>query len=158
MTVDRRFTYATEQAVLDWQDDLGVTETGVVKPGAVVIQPGAIRVTKLQVILGGRAGGSLYTASSNKRQVTVNLPVSQQTIARKGAKARITLPGGKTTTGRISSVGSVATAGSTNAQSQTGQGTENATIPVYVTLDKPGSAGSLDGAPATGGFASTEHK
>ncbi|WP_067463644.1 peptidoglycan-binding protein [Actinomadura macra] len=158
MTVDRSFTYATEQALIDWQDDLGRTETGVLKADDVVVQPGAIRVTKLQVLLGGSARGALYTASGTERQVTVNLPVSQQVIAKKGAKARVALPGGKTTTGRISSVGSVATAGSTNAQSQTGQGTETATIPVYVTLDKPGSAGGLDGAPATVGFASDEHK
>jgi multidrug efflux pump subunit AcrA (membrane-fusion protein) len=71
---------------------------------------------------------------------------------------QVTLPGGKTTTGHISSVGTVATAGSANAQSQTGQGTENATIPIYITLDKPGSAGNLEGAPVTVGFSSAEHK
>ncbi|QXJ21449.1 peptidoglycan-binding protein [Actinomadura graeca] len=158
MTVDRSFTWATEQAVIDWQDDLGLSETGVVKADDVVVQPGAIRVTKLQVLLGGSARGALYTASSTRRLITVNLPVSQQEIVRKGAKARVTLPGGKTTTGRVSSIGSVATAGSTNSQSQAGQGTETATIPVYVTLDDKGGAGGLDGAPATVGFSSTEHK
>jgi hypothetical protein len=122
------------------------------------MQPGKIRVTKLQVVLGAPATGAVFTASGTERRVTVKLLVSQQNIAKKGAKVRVTLPGGKTTTGHISSVGTVATAGSTNAQSQTGQGTENATFPVSITLDKPGSAGNLEGAPVTVGFTSTEHK
>src|SRR5262249_905554 len=40
----------------------------------------------------------------------------------------------------------------------TGQGTENATITVTVTLEDSSSVGSLDGAPATVRFTSTEHK
>ncbi|MDX6433959.1 MAG: hypothetical protein QOE54_6325 [Streptosporangiaceae bacterium] len=158
LTVDRTFSWATAAAIKDWQDDLGVTKTGVLKPGDLVMQPGEIRVTKLQVVPGAPATGTVLTASGTERRVTVKLPVSQHDIAKKGAKVRVTLPGGKTTTGHISSVGTVATAGSTNAQSQTGQGTENATIPVYITLEKPDSAGNLEGAPATVGFTSTEHK
>jgi peptidoglycan hydrolase-like protein with peptidoglycan-binding domain len=158
MTVDRSFTAATTRAVKAWQKDLGVKQSGMVKPDDVVMQRGAIRVTKVEAILGAPGGGAVLTASGTERRISVDLPVSKQDIVRKGAKVRITLPGGKTTTGRISSVGTVATAGSTNSQSQTGEGTQNATIPVYVTLDKPSSAGNLDGAPATVGFTSVEHK
>ncbi|GAA4231050.1 peptidoglycan-binding protein [Actinomadura meridiana] len=158
MTVDRSFTWATAEALRDWQDDLGLPETGELDPDAVVVQPGAIRVTKLSVVLGAPAGGSVLTASSIRRVVTVNLPVSRQEVAVRGAKVRVTLPGGKTTTGRITTIGTTATAGTTNAQSQTGQGTENATIPVTITLDKAGGAADFDGAPATVGFTSTEHK
>jgi peptidoglycan hydrolase-like protein with peptidoglycan-binding domain len=158
LTVDRRFTWATAAAIKDWQDDLGVTKTGVLTPDDVVMQPGALRVTKLQAVPGAPAAGALFTASGTERQITVQLPVSDQVVAKIGAKVRISLPGGKTTTGHISSVGTVAAAGSTNAQSQTGEGTQNATIPVYITLDKASSAGDLDGSPATIGFTSTEHK
>jgi multidrug efflux pump subunit AcrA (membrane-fusion protein) len=90
--------------------------------------------------------------------VTVSLPVSQEEIATKGAWVQVKLPGGKTTIGHISSVGKVATAGKTNAQSQTGEGTQTATIPVYISLDKSADAGALDGAPATVGFISDLHK
>jgi hypothetical protein len=158
LTVDRHFTYATMQAIKDWQDDLGVTKTGSVQPGDVVVQPGAIRVTSLKAVLGGQAAGNVLTATSTERQVTVNVPVSQQEIAKQGAEVHISLPGGKTTTGHIFSVGTVATAGSTDSRSQTGQGTETATIPVSITLDKPGAAGRFDGAPVTVGFTSTLHK
>ncbi|MFF3554838.1 efflux RND transporter periplasmic adaptor subunit [Streptomyces tsukubensis] len=158
LAVDRLFTWRTEEAVKKWQKDLGVKQTGIVKPDDVTVQRGAIRVTKVQAVLGAPAGGTVLTGSGTARLVTVNLPVGDQSMARKGAKVRITLPGGKQTTGRISAVGTVATAGTTNSDSQTGEGTENATIPVYVTLDKPASAGTLDSAPATVGFTSTERK
>jgi peptidoglycan hydrolase-like protein with peptidoglycan-binding domain len=159
LTVDRKYTWATAQAVEDWQHDLGRARTGEVAPGDVVLMPGAIRVSKVQAVLGGAAAGTVFTASDTTREVTVAVPVSDaQTVARKGAKVRVTLPGGKQATGTIAEVGSVATAASTNASSQTGQGTENATITVTVTLDKSSGAIGLDGAPATVGFTSTEHK
>ncbi|GLZ14911.1 peptidoglycan-binding protein [Actinomadura sp. NBRC 104425] len=158
MTVDRDFTYATQQAIEEWQDDIGVPQTGVVKVGDVVVQPDAIRVTKVKAVLGARASGTVLTASGTRREVTVNLPVGQQGMAVKGAKVDVTLPGGKKATGRITSVGTVATAGSTGSSTQTGQSTETATIPVFITLDKSGSVGNLDNAPVTVAFASAERR
>lgn len=158
LAVDQTFSEATKSAVKAWQDALGVTENGVVKPGEVVVQPDAIRVTEVKALPGAPAKGNVFTASSTERRITVDVPVADQDIAKKGAKVRVTLPGKKTTTGHIDAVGKVATAGSGNSQSQTGQGTADATIPVYIKLDKQGSAGDLDRAPATVGFTSTEHK
>ena len=120
--------------------------------------PGPIRVTDVTAVPSGPAAGTILTASGTTRQVTVKLPVSSQEIAKKGAGVQISLPGGKSTTGHISSVGTVATADKTNAQAQTGQSTESATITVMIDLDKPRDAGTLDGAPVTVGFTSTEHK
>ncbi|WP_405679136.1 peptidoglycan-binding protein [Streptomyces sp. NBC_01511] len=158
LTVDQTFSTATRTAVKAWQDALNVTENGVVKPGDVVVQRKAIRVTEVKALLGAPASGNVLTASSTERRITVDVPVSDQDIAKKGAKVRVTLPGKKTTEGHIVAVGKVATAGTSNSQSQTGQGTQDATIPVYIELDKQSSAGDLDRAPATVGFTSTEHK
>lgn len=162
MTVDDTFTSATAAAVRDWQHDLGVTETGTVSPGDVVMEPGAIRVSDVSATLGGPAGGSLLKATGTKRLVTVNLPVDSEELAVDGAKVNVDLPGGRTTTGHISKVGTVATADNSNSGTssgppQTGQDTENATIPVDVTLDHPSDAGRLDGAPVTVGFVSATH-
>ncbi len=158
LTVDDHFSSATKAAVEDWQDDMGMSETGVVQPDDVVMEPGAIRVTALKGTVSGRAGGPLLTATGLDRQITVNVPVNEQEIARKGASVTVELPGGTTTTGHITKISTVASAGATNAQSQTGQGTEDATIPVYVTLDKPKAARLFDEAPVTVGFTATEHK
>ncbi|MEU9900567.1 peptidoglycan-binding protein [Streptomyces phaeochromogenes] len=158
ITVDRSFTAATAEAVKDWQEDRGVTRTGVVGLDSVIVQPGPIRVTELKAVPGAPAGGVLLTATGTERVVTVQLAVSDQKLAKKGAEVQVTLPGGKKAKGRIASVGTVATAESTNSKSQTGEGTQNATVPVYITLDKASGAGDLEHAPVTAGFSSAVHK
>jgi peptidoglycan hydrolase-like protein with peptidoglycan-binding domain len=160
VTVDEDFTAATAAAVRSWQDDLGVAETGTVAPGDVVMQPGAIRVKKVSGTLGAPAGGRVLTATGVSRQITVDLPVTQQELAEPGAKVSVDLPGGRSGTGHISSVGTVASAGEdgSDGQGQTGQDTQTAVIPVYVTLDHASAAGRLDGAPVTVGFTSDTHK
>jgi peptidoglycan hydrolase-like protein with peptidoglycan-binding domain len=158
VTVDDHFTAATAAAVRDWQDDRGVTRTGTVSPGDVVMQPSAIRVTKVTATLGGPAGGQVLTATGVTRRITVALPVAQQELAVKGAPVTVELPGGASATGHISSVGTVASAGDSGGGSQPGQDTETATISVHVTLDHPSAAGRLDGAPVTVGFTSRTHK
>ncbi|WP_344133115.1 efflux RND transporter periplasmic adaptor subunit [Luedemannella flava] len=159
LDVDRTFTWETAEAVRDWQEDLGRKRTGVVAPTDVVMLATAIRVVKVQAVLAGPANGTVYTASDTQRRVTVALPVSEaQTVARKGAKVRVTLPGDKEATGKITAIASVATGGTTNSQSQTGQSTEDATIAVTITLDQSAEASTLDGAPAVVHFPSTVHK
>jgi peptidoglycan hydrolase-like protein with peptidoglycan-binding domain len=160
LTVDKNFTSATTAAIKDWQDDLGVRQSGAVNPGDVVMQPRAIRVTKVSAALGAPANGQVLAATGTDRRVTVKLPVTQQELAKTGAKVTVELPGGKSATGHISSVGTVATAGDDGSDGppQEGQDTETATIPVRITLDHPSEAGRLDGAPVTVGFASGTHK
>ncbi|MGH3374760.1 MAG: peptidoglycan-binding protein [Actinoallomurus sp.] len=160
MTVDSSFTAATAAAIRSWQDDLGVTVNGTVAPGDVVIQPGAIRVKKILGVLGAPAGGRVLTATGATRQITVSLPVTQQELAVDGARVTVELPGGKSATGHISSVGTVASASDdgSGGQSQAGKDTETATVPVYVSLDHASAAGRLDGAPVTVGFTSRTHK
>ncbi|WP_323373655.1 efflux RND transporter periplasmic adaptor subunit [Plantactinospora alkalitolerans] len=158
LTVDRTFTSSTRSAIEKWQEALRVPQTGSVSPTDVVLMPGPIRVTSVTAVPGGPAAGTVLTASGTTRQVTVKMPVSSQEIAKKGAKVQIELPGGKSTAGHVSSVGTVATADKTNAQSQTGESTESATITVTVTLDESADAGTLDGAPVTVEFTSVEHR
>ncbi|MGW7066070.1 peptidoglycan-binding protein [Streptomyces sp. NPDC054855] len=158
LSVDREFTSGTAEAVKDWQEDLGVKESGEVAPGDVVMQEGQFRVSKVDAELGAPARGTVLTAGSTRQRITVNLPVSDLELAKVGAKVTVKLPGGESTTGRVSSLGKVAAAGDTNSQSQTGEGTQNATVPVYVVLDEKSGKGNLDGSPATVGFASAEHK
>jgi peptidoglycan hydrolase-like protein with peptidoglycan-binding domain len=163
LTVDDRFTPATRQAVKQWQHDLGVSVTGVVSPGDVVIAPDTLRVSAVSGVLGTPAQGPVLTATGTVRRVTVNLPATRQELAKVGGEVRIQLPGRKTTTGRVSSIGTLATAGGggdggAGGAAPTGQGTQTATIPVQITLDHPNAAGRLDGAPVTVGFTSATRK
>jgi len=158
LTVDRTFTAATRFAIKRWQADRKLPASGTIDPAGVVVLPGAIRVTARGAVPGGPAAGAVLSASGTRRVVTVDLPVASQTVAKQGAAVRIGLPGGKSTTGHIASVGTVAVAAKTNAQSQTGQSTETATLPVTITLDRAADAGRLDGAPVTVDFTSDEHR
>ncbi|WP_433788510.1 peptidoglycan-binding protein [Actinoplanes sp. CA-252034] len=158
LTVDTRFTPATRTAIRRWQRALGVPVTGTVQPGDVVVMPGPIRITAVEAVPGGPAAGTVLTASGTGRQVTVKLPVASQRLAVPGARVTVELPGGTSTTGRVTEVGTVATAERTDARAQTGVGTESATITVLIGLDRPSDAGRLDGAPVTVAFTSDEHR
>ncbi len=140
VTVDRDFTGRTHRAVRAWQKDLGRPRTGVIGPDDVVMQPGPVRVTEVRAALGGPANGTLFTVSGTRREVGVALPVSDApSLARIGAKTRVTLPGGKRMTGTITAVGKVATAAKT----------QEATVDVTIALPE---SDTFDGAPVTVAF------
>lgn len=113
-TADDEYTSATADAVERWQDDLGLPETGVVGLGQVVFASGAIRVESLETEEGQAVapGQRLFTYTGTTKVVTVDLDVEDRAVARVGAAASITLPGGRQTSGRITEVATVIEPGS----------------------------------------------
>ncbi|MEV4581055.1 peptidoglycan-binding protein [Nonomuraea jabiensis] len=151
LTVDDHFSYATEQAVKDWQDDRGLAESGRVDAAQVVFQPAAVRVTDAKAELGARTapGQQALTVSGIRRLVHVDLDTGDQSLARKGAKVTVTLPGGERAAGRITSVGTVAESSGSERDATT-------TIDVDITLAKPPRT-KLDQAPVEVEMASARH-
>jgi peptidoglycan hydrolase-like protein with peptidoglycan-binding domain len=145
ITVDDHFTSATRAAVKRWQEAVGLPETGTMRPGDAVWQPGAVRVGELKTGVGdtARPGAPVFEATSNARQVAIDLDASRQPYVHVGDPVDIELPGGRTTTGRVASVGKVATAASGSDPADDG----SPTVEVTVSLDKPKATGSLDQAP-----------
>jgi peptidoglycan hydrolase-like protein with peptidoglycan-binding domain len=130
----------TKVAVEKLQDDLGVAKTGALRRGTVVFLPAAIRVTSVTATLGMAAGpGTILKASSTRHEVTIKLEAAHQTEVKVGNPVTITLPSGQAVPGRVSYVGSVASAGSGES--------ETATIDVKVRLLHQAAAGRLDQAP-----------
>ncbi|WP_084964691.1 peptidoglycan-binding protein [Thermoactinospora rubra] len=123
--VDDTFTWATREAVEDWQDDLGLPVTGTVEPGDVVVAPGPLRVTTVKTALGATASGPVLEATRTTKQVAVDLDAADRHLVRRGMKATIELPDGSTVDGKVTSVGKVAR--------QTGEG-QDLTTTVEVTL------------------------
>lgn len=137
LTVDDHFSYATLLAVKEWQDDVGLSETGEVDAAQVTFLPSAVRVTEAKAAVGGKAGPgqTVLTVSELRRLVHMNLDTGDQALARKGAKVSVELPGGEQAAGKISEVGTV-------AKSQD----DSTTIDVDITLNKPPKS-KLDQAP-----------
>jgi peptidoglycan hydrolase-like protein with peptidoglycan-binding domain len=105
-TVDDEYTSATADAVEEWQDDLGLSETGRVELGRVVYQPGQVRVDTLTASAGAavQRDGEILKVTGTDRVATVDLEMSDQRLARKGAAVRVTLPDGKEAAGKISEI------------------------------------------------------
>jgi len=105
-TVDDEYTSATADAVEEWQEDLGLSETGTVELGRIVYAGGPIRVASRSVDPGAGAqpGTELLTTSATSRYVTVELGIDDQRLARKGAGVDVTLPDGTTITGKVTEV------------------------------------------------------
>ncbi|MCH9817048.1 MAG: peptidoglycan-binding protein [Actinomycetia bacterium] len=149
-TVDREYTSGTADAVADWQRDVGLPDSGVVTLGQVVFEPGAIRVSQVLSPTGNQVqlGSAVLNVTGTAREVAIDLDTADQSLADLGDSVVVTLPDGTDVDGEITSVGSVATGGSGAATGLGGgEQTTEATIPVAVTLDKPGLAKQWDSAP-----------
>ncbi len=87
-------------------------------------------------------GALVAQATSDTLEVQVSLEASQQGAVKEGERAQITLPGNRSVAGKVDRLGRV-------AQVPAGQnaGAAGATIPAYISLDKPSKASGLDQAP-----------
>jgi peptidoglycan hydrolase-like protein with peptidoglycan-binding domain len=139
-TVDDEFTWATREAVEEWQDDLGLKVTGQVAPGDVVVHDGPLRISELKAALGGQAAGPVLTYTGTTREVTVHLDVADQHLIKKGIKATVELPDGATVQGTVTSVGKVATETTTQDETTT-------TVDVVVSVRADGELKTYDTAP-----------
>ena len=102
-TPNEEFTANTEAAIEEWQEKLGVDETGVIELGDVVVAPGPIRVASLTATLGAEAGGAIYDYTGTLRSVTAGLESSQQNLAPAGTKVTLTI-GGKQVPGTVTAI------------------------------------------------------
>ncbi len=176
LTQSNHYSSVTAAAVERWQRALGLQASGEILFGAVVFEPGPIRVTSVTPSVGssvggggggGGVGGTVLTATSTTPVVTVDLDVSQEYLVKPGNAVSIVLPDGSSTVGgHIETVGNVATCpggsgsgtgtGATNGSSTAagslcssgGSGSSsNPTVPVTITLDNTPELATLDQAP-----------
>jgi hypothetical protein len=110
-----------------------------------VFAPTGVRVTSVSAILGAAAqpNQTVLMATSTTRQVSIALDASQQSEVAVGNKVAITLPNNQSTTGMVSSVGSVATTPGSESSNT------SPTITVLVTPTDPAATGTWDQAPVS---------
>ncbi|HKZ15368.1 MAG TPA: peptidoglycan-binding domain-containing protein [Solirubrobacterales bacterium] len=116
--VDDEFTYETAAAVRAWQEAHGLEATGEVELGRVAFLRGPQRVTAVEATLGEALGGGgggeaeseggaeppsvpVLRTSSTRRVVSVELEADQQSIAQRGQKVEVVLPGGADVPGEV---------------------------------------------------------
>ena len=150
-TVDKEYTSATASAVREWQEDLGLAETGTVDPARVVYAPGPVRVDSRTATAGDvvQPGGELLSTTGTARVATVDLEIADQRLAREGATVQVTLPDGTETGGKITAVETVVTPAS---------GQEDATTSVAVTIGFAKNPKGLDQAAVTVAFTASQRK
>ncbi len=144
------FSAETAYALKRVQRVRGEDQTGSLDFGQAVFLPGPLRIAQTTATLGATAqpGASVAQATSTSRQVQVQLDPSQQSSVTVGEQAQITLPDNHITPGTVTRIGTVASSsGSGSGSSGPGAGSSNPTIPIYITLEHPEAAGSLDQAP-----------
>ena len=140
---DNGFTWKTEAALEKLQDDKGFDVTGALDVDDAVFLPKSARISKVTGELGGsaRPGAQVAQATSDALDVQVDLEASQQGVVKVGDLAQITLPGNKSVKGKVDRLGRVAQIAGKDDDAGA------ATIPAYITLDKPAEARGLDRAP-----------
>ena len=156
---------ATTTGINRWEAALGLTEDGKVPLGRVVFASDRVRIAAAANVGDTVASGSsVVTISSTQRQATVSLAAADAASVSLNDPVQVTLPSGKTVTGRVSTVGTVATAASSGSGGGTAQGgavnqsgassaTSGATIDVTISLAGAKGLGSLATAPVSVAFA-----
>jgi hypothetical protein len=129
------FTSETKYGLEQLQAALGMRETGTLELGRAVFLPRPLRVTRVMATLGTRLapGGLVAQASSTTRRVEVDLDAAQQTSVKTGDRVKVTLPNNRSTSGVVTSVGTVASS--------------DRKIPVSIALRRARATGRLDKAP-----------
>jgi multidrug efflux pump subunit AcrA (membrane-fusion protein) len=130
---DEEFTWRTASAIEDWQESLGLEETGSIELGRVVFSDGDVRVRALEASVGGPSGGSALEVTGTASEVALDLDPTLSSTAPVGGMVELRLPGGATTTATVQSVGSP-------VQRDDGMGGSAMKLPVRLSLDDPAAA------------------
>jgi peptidoglycan hydrolase-like protein with peptidoglycan-binding domain len=159
LTQSNHYSSATAAAVERWQSALGLPATGEILLGAVVFDPGPIRVTAVTTSVGsavggggggaasagGGGGGTVLTATSTTPVVTVDLNVSQEYLVKPGDAVSIVLPNGTSSVGgHIETVGDVATCPS-GGGTGSGTGAQSGTSSASTSTCSSGGSGTNSG-------------
>ena len=141
---DEKFRWATVEAIMDWQESHGLSQTGTLPLGSIVFSDGDLRIGTVTANIGDQVGpgSELFQASDTTQVVEVNLNLSDQQLAVLDTAVVVRLPGGAETTGKIVSVGTP-----TETEGATGQ--QVTVIPLVIALDDPDAAAAFQEASVT---------
>ena len=153
---DDHFSWATTSAIMKWQKELDMPQTGTIPLGRVVFTSGDMRVGTVTARLGDRvaADTELYDVTSTTQVVDANIKLSDQKLAVVGTTVTIKLPDAKTTTGTITSVGTP----TEKSGSGENKDSKERVIPVTVVPDDPSVTSNFQEVSVTVGLPSEKRE
>jgi hypothetical protein len=157
-TVDDEYTSATANAAQEWQEDLGLEETGTVQKGRVTYAAGPVRVNTVEVEVGAAAkdGEAIFTHTGSSRVVAVELEASQQKLAVKNSTVSLELPNGKTISGKVSKVKTVVE--TTAGEGANAEDTTETKFEVTVAITDKSAVAGLEQASVQVGFTAAKRE
>jgi peptidoglycan hydrolase-like protein with peptidoglycan-binding domain len=145
-TIDDEFTDNTAEAVEDWQDDLGMEETGAVDLGAVIYAAKPVRIDSHEVAIGDavQPGAAVLAYTDTSPVAVAELDVSDQQIAAKGAAVQVTLPDGTNVAGKVTGTKTVVDSGDSDSERDNGDSDTETKLEVTVELQNAKALARFD--------------
>ena len=93
-TVDQEVTSATRRGVRDWQEAVGLDDTGIVEPGRVLYIEEAVRIGKTPLLVGAPVvpGTPAYMVSSPAQEIVVWNDADKPELLKIATTVQVTLP------------------------------------------------------------------
>ncbi|WP_419925785.1 peptidoglycan-binding protein [Candidatus Poriferisocius sp.] len=145
MTVNENFTPVTEDVVQEWQNRLGVDETGMIDMGFVVFIEEPFRISSVNVSVGQQLGpqAAAFSVTGQYQEIVSNIDPGDAEIVNEMDEVEVELPDGRVSPGVVSEVARVA---KRLPNSQTG-GLGDPTIEVIIILLDEEASARFDAAP-----------
>ncbi len=145
MTVNENFTPVTEDVVQEWQNRLGVDETGIIDMGFVVFIEEPFRISSVNVAVGQQLGpqAAAFSITGQYQEIVSNLDPGDAEIVNELDDVQVELPDGRVSPGVVSEVARVA---KRLPNAQTG-GLADPTIEVIIILLDEEASARFDAAP-----------
>ncbi|WP_129667670.1 efflux RND transporter periplasmic adaptor subunit [Phytoactinopolyspora endophytica] len=131
------FTWCVDVAVRDWQEEIGMDETGVVAQTDVVFVPSGNRVDTLHTNVGGvlAQGSPVLDVTGSEQMVSLDVDVTERDLLAVDTEVTVELPGGDEVAGTVTAANVVpAGSGDGSDGGSDDSGEDDAIAEVEVTL------------------------
>ena len=142
LTVDEEFDDATTALVEEWQEDLGLEETGIVELGRVLFIPAELRIADVLVDVGATVapGVPVLATSASRQEIQLWLDADRQDLLDVDDTVGLELPDETKTSGIVTAISDVVTTVADGPEARR-------VFEVTIELDDPATAAGLDEAP-----------
>lgn len=151
------FTATLAKAVKAWQQDIGLTPTGTLDVGQVVVLPGPVRVNSVTAALGDPVAGDLMSITSTTKVVTMPVDPTEIGTITTGTAVTIVRPDNRSVPGTVASISTTVQGGAQPGGDSAGQ-TTAPTITVTVTPTDQKDVADLDSAAVQVRITTQTHK